>query len=118
MRKLIAGRLTYANVTATLALFLALGGGAWAVGKSLVSSSGALFGCVRARGGVLRIVKEGARCHRGQVSVALATPTYVALHSRPGPRGRRGRRGATGARGPAGPAGTQGPQGLQGPGAY
>jgi hypothetical protein len=118
MRKLIARRLTYANVISTLALFLALGGGAWAVGKTLVASSGAVFGCVRARGGVLRVVKENAHCRRGQVSIALATPTYVALHARPGARGRTGRRGRTGARGPAGPAGPQGLQGPAGPGGY
>ena len=69
MRKLIARRLTYANVISTLALFLALGGGAWAVGKTLVASSGAVFGCVRARGGVLRVVKENAHCRRGQVLI-------------------------------------------------
>src|SRR5438270_5767250 len=67
MAKALQGRLTYANVMATLALFVALGGGAYAASGGLVSSSGYVQECVRSRGGVPRVVHAHARCSRGTI---------------------------------------------------
>ena len=55
MRKL--GRsLSYANVMATVAVFLALGGGAFAATKGLTTKGGAIHGCVSARTHVLTVL--------------------------------------------------------------
>ena len=45
----IRGRLTYANVMATLALFIALGGGAYALSRNEVKSRNIATGAVKAR---------------------------------------------------------------------
>jgi len=55
-------RLTYSNVIATAALFIALGGSAYALGPSFVGAGGAIQGCVAKSGGVLKIVRSGKRC--------------------------------------------------------
>jgi hypothetical protein len=77
--------LSYANVTATLALFLALGGGG---AVALAASHGA-----------------GSREHRA---------ASMARHPNRGPRGRRGLRGRRGPQGPKGDKGDQGPTGPAG----
>jgi hypothetical protein len=89
--------LTYANVTATLALFVALGGSSYAalnVGSEDVRD-GSLTG---------RDVRNG--------SLAAADLGESATAARR--RGRRGARGRRGPRGPAGPAGVAGPPGPSG----
>jgi hypothetical protein len=65
----LRSRLTYANVMATIAVFLALGGGAYAA-KSLVGSDGQINGCVGKRTGVARVVKPGKRCRHGETRLA------------------------------------------------
>jgi hypothetical protein len=85
-------RPTYANVTATLALFVALGGGAYAATNVFVSRTGAVRFCV-ARNGVASIVKAGRKCRRSQKTLIL------------------NQRGPTGSSGPAGPRGRTGPAG-------
>lgn len=85
-------RLTYANVIATLALFLALGGGAYAATQLPKNSVGS------------KQIKPG--------SIRLAD---LADRTRQGLQGEVGPRGATGDRGPQGPRGPQGIQGPQGP---
>jgi hypothetical protein len=103
MRGATGRRLSYANVTATLALFIALGGGAYAAaGSPFVGSSGAISGCVKTKGGPLTIVKAGRKCPKGTVSLVLNT------------KGATGPQGATGATGAAGATGT-GTKGEQGP---
>ena len=99
MRRWAMERLSYANVTATLALFLALGGTSYAltlprnsvgskqirakaVGASEIHSGAVRSGAVRNRSLQLRDLSLGARTSL---------------------------RGATGAQGPAGPAGPAGP---------
>lgn len=77
MRKL--SRLSPATVIATIALFIAAGGGAWAAGGIRSSSHPSLH--------------KASRSSRGPR----------------GPRGRRGRRGPRGAKGPAGAQGPVGP---------
>jgi hypothetical protein len=111
MARALRDRLTYANVMATLALFVALGGGAYAASGGLVSASGYVQECVRSRGGVPRVVRAHARCGHGTIPLFLATPGAAPL------RGPRGPKGSAGPRGHTGPTGLQGPAGPQGPAA-
>lgn len=104
----IRSRVTYANVATTLALFLALGGSAWAAGSSLIGSGGRLHGCVPKHGGPLSLVAAGKRCTRGQQAITF---------DRTGPTGPRGLDGTTGAMGATGATGPQAIQGIAGPGA-
>jgi hypothetical protein len=88
-------RPTYANVTATLALFLALGGGAYAASGGFVSSSGTVRFCI-GRGGGVSVARAGRHCRRGTTTVTM---------------NQKGRTGLTGSRGAAGAKGAQGPVG-------
>ncbi len=56
------GSMSYANVMATAALFLALGGGAFAATGGLKSKPGVIHGCVSKRTHVLRVLKAGRKC--------------------------------------------------------
>ena len=104
MRKL--GRsLSYANVMATIAVFLALGGGAFAATTGFTSKGGTIHGCVSTRSHVLTVLKAGKRCGRGHVALAFNAK---------GIPGARGPVGATGPTGPAGPAGPKGATGAKG----
>jgi hypothetical protein len=85
-------RTSYANVTATLALFLALGGGAYAASGGFVSSSGTVRFCI-GRGGGVSVARAGRHCRRGTTTVTM---------------NQKGRTGLTGSRGPAGAKGAQG----------
>ena len=70
MRKL--GRsFSYANVMATVAVFLALGGGAFAATTGFTSKGGTIHGCVSTRSHVLTVLKPGKRCGRGHVALAF-----------------------------------------------
>lgn len=97
-------RLTYANVTATAALFFALAGGAYAVQSS---GTATIHGCVAVRTGLLRVVSAGSRCHVGEHALAFGQQ---------GPAGSKGSPGPVGATGAAGPAGPPGPAGAAGSG--
>lgn len=109
--------LTYANVTATLALFIALGGGAYAAGAgSLIGGKGQVRACVRPGGGTLRVVTQGSRCGRGTVVVNLQGAGSGAAAGPPGPPGPQGAAGAAGARGAVGPTGPAGPTAGNGDG--
>jgi hypothetical protein len=104
MRKL--GRsLSYANVMATVAVFLALGGGAFAATTGLTAKNGTIHGCVSQHSHVLTVLKAGTRCARGHVALAFNAK---------GVPGARGPAGATGSAGPAGPAGPRGAKGDTG----
>lgn len=91
-------RLTYANVTATLALFIALGGSSFAE---------------PARQSALKLV-TGKQIKNGSVAeVDLSGAVKAKLNKAgtpgaPGAKGDAGPKGETGAEGPAGPAGTAG----------
>jgi hypothetical protein len=102
MRKL-SGSLSYANVMATVAVFLALGGGAFAATTGLTAKGGTIHGCVAKRSHVLTVLKAGQRCAPGHVALAFNA------------KGVRGARGPAGTTGPAGPAGPTGPAGARGP---
>ena len=95
--------LSYANVMSTIAVFLALGGGAWAVNGPPASTAAAattIDACVKKAGkrkGQLRIVSASQACRQDEKRLTWAA----------GP-------GAAGPQGPAGPAGPKGDQGIQG----
>src|ERR1700724_3495142 len=87
--------LTYGNVVATLALVLAMSGGALAATHYLISSTNQI------NPKVLKKLRAGSG-PRG-------------LSGRTGPQGPSGLPGGAGSPGPVGPRGGEGPQGPQGP---
>jgi hypothetical protein len=87
--------LTYANVVATLALFIALGGGAFAAGVIPVNSVGS------------KQLKKSAVTSPKVKDGSLAPADFA-------PAAREALTGAPGAQGDPGPQGIPGPQGLQG----
>jgi hypothetical protein len=117
----ISRRCTYANVVASMALFFALTGGAYAVvGNPFVSNDGAITTCVQPVTDVLKAEPVGARCPRGYATITL---NQMGQRGERGPRGATGPRGdngapglpgATGDTGPPGPQGLPGPQGATG----
>jgi hypothetical protein len=64
-------RLTYANVAATLALVLAMGGGAYAAVGSIPGPGGVIHGCYQKQGGNLRLVRAGKRCSDNENPIAF-----------------------------------------------
>ena len=101
MAKRITSRLTYANVIATLALFLALGGTSYAVTVLPKNSVGTQQLKKNAVTGVK--VKDGS----------LSSADFVAGTLLKGDTGATGAAGATGATGPQGETGVAGPAGAQ-----
>lgn len=99
MPKRLLSKLNYANVMATAAMFVALGGGAYAV-TGTPDKAGVLRGCVSKRTGALRIVDSGASCHKAKGQGKRRDPGETAI--------------SWSQRGPTGVAGAQGLQGLQG----
>ena len=106
MPRALQGRLTYANVVATIALFIALGGGAYATTRLPAGSVGT------------RELRNGS-----VTKAKLARSTLKALAGKRGPAGTRGATGAVGAQGvtgaigaagATGAAGTRGDQGVPG----
>ncbi len=113
-------RLSYANAMSTIAVFLALGGGAYAAVSSIPGPDGVIHGCYAKRNGALRLVAATRKCSRKELPIAFEEI------GPPGPRGSRGPTGTKGAKGITGPAGAMGatgaagpsgPKGEQGPGA-
>jgi hypothetical protein len=105
----IRDRLSYSNLASSAALFLALGGGAYAATSgALVSSSGVVKGCVPKHGGPLQVVRSGKRCPKGLVSLVFNTK------GQPGAQGSTGPKGSSGSPGSPGSPGGTGPQGIQG----
>ena len=91
-------RLTYANVTATLALVFAMSGGAIAATGGFTAASRSIKACVGSNG-VLKVL-TGKKCKRGQKAVSW---------NQQGATGARGATGATGSSGTAGLNGNPGP---------
>jgi hypothetical protein len=87
------------HVIAFVALFVALGGGAYAA--SGLVSGGTITGCAKSHGGPLTIVRAGHKCPRHQVALTFDE---------------RGPAGKTGGAGPPGPRGATGPTGTEGTG--
>jgi hypothetical protein len=92
------------NMVAWLALFVALGGGAFAATGGFVGSNGTITVCV-GKGGALTAVKSGRKCPKRQTTLLLNQL------GRPGAKGVNGSNGAQGPRGAQGPGGAQGPTG-------
>jgi len=90
--------LTYANVMATIAVFLALGGGAYAAVKLPAKSVGT------------RELKSGA-----VTKSKISAQALRALAGKPGARGAAGATGVAGPTGATGPTGPAGPTGAIGP---
>ncbi|HUO72484.1 MAG TPA: hypothetical protein VMU39_17075 [Solirubrobacteraceae bacterium] len=125
-------RLSYANITSTLTVFIALAGTAWAATSLPAGSVGAAqirTGAVTS--GKVRDHTLTARAFRDRT--ALVGPTGAAgpvgppgtagpagprgaagADGKPGPTGPQGPRGPVGAGGSVGPAGAQGPDGAPG----
>jgi len=104
VRKSLRGSLTYANALATAAIFVALGGGAYAVTAS-PSANTVVFACAKKKAGALRTVSKAKRCKRGERKISWNVG---------GARGPGGSKGDPGAAGPAGPPGADGPGGAAG----
>jgi hypothetical protein len=103
-------RLSYANVVASLALFVAIGGSSYAA----ISVTGA-----QVRDGSLsgRDVHNGSLTGKDVRDGTLRRADFAANElpsGRPGPAGPQGPQGDPGATGPAGPAGAAGPRGESG----
>jgi hypothetical protein len=109
----IGPRLTYANVVSSIAVFIALGGGAYAAISSIPGPDGVIHGCYKKKGGNLRLVSSGKRCSRREKAIAFDQ------QGRQGLRGAsvRGSQGSRGLQGLQGVQGAKGEQGPQGPGA-
>jgi hypothetical protein len=100
--------LSYADAAATLAVFIALGGGAYAATGGFIGSDGTVRLCV----GTHRTVsaaKTGRRCPRHTSTVVI---------NQRGPTGAPGASGATGPQGPAGPLLSTLPSGQTETGVY
>jgi hypothetical protein len=96
----VAGRtIGYAEVMSTGALFLALGGGAWAVQSQTSATTTTIRACAAKRTGALRILPKKGRCTRAERAVSW---------SQRGPSGAAGAPGAPGAAGGTGAAGRDG----------
>jgi hypothetical protein len=98
----IVSSLSYANVMASVAVFVALGGGAVAATGGLRSKTEVIHGCVSRHTHVLTIVHAGRRCGSGAIALSFNA------------HGPRGATGATGPQGAAGHDGQIGPRGLPG----
>lgn len=96
----IGSRLTYANVVATGALFVALGGGAYAL-SGVPDRGGVFHGCVSNATAVMRVVKSASSCQKPKTvqrkgkRVRLPGEFAVAWNQ-------QGRQGAQGIQGQAG----------------
>jgi hypothetical protein len=117
--KWIGSRMTYANVMATVAVFLALGGGAYAL-TGVPDGSGVYHGCV-ASTGALRVVTKASSCvkaktvKRGSRRVRIPGESAIAWNQ----QGRQGVQVALGTQGGQGPPGpSTGPAGGDLTGSY
>jgi hypothetical protein len=95
--KRITKHLPYANVAATLAVVLAMSGGAIAATGGF-TNGGSLRACVNQEGG-LKLLKSGRKCKKGQSLIGW---------SQVGPKGPAGVQGPAGATGAAGTPGSPG----------
>jgi hypothetical protein len=111
----VRARLTFSNVTAALALFVALGGSSLAaIGGNHGSDRKVLHGCVDKRDGQLRIVSRPSGCGQSERAISFRKQGRRGPAGKPGKAGARGLAGAAGPKGDLGAAGPQGPAGPQG----
>lgn len=107
-------RLTYANVTVTLALVAATAGGAFA---AIPSGDGRIDGCYGRSNGQLRVVdrEAGESCRNSELPISWNARGPKGDPGPPGPTGPKGPPGAAGPPGPKGDPGAPGPAGSPGP---
>src|SRR2546421_11395661 len=111
MLKALGSRMTYANVMATVAVFLALGGGAYAL-SGIPDRGGVFHGCVGNKTGVLRVVKSAGSCQKARGRGRQRTLGESAISwNRQGPAGLQGLQGVQGVQGVQGQNGDTGPTG-------
>jgi hypothetical protein len=79
-------RLTYANAMATLAVFMGLGGGAYAA-VHVVSSDGVIHGCADKKTGHLRLVGADSKCKKGKHGEVPVDWNQKGAKGPEGPRG-------------------------------
>jgi hypothetical protein len=114
---------------ALLALFIALGGSAYAVAGRNSSSARRFYACVTQAFHTLNLTSASAACPRGQYKISwnrtgqrgargplgqTGSPGASGSNGASGPQGPKGATGATGAQGATGPLGPQGPKGDTG----
>lgn len=90
-----AGGFVRRHAIGLVALFVALGGTSYAL--SSTGANGVVSACVKNKGGAVRLVKKGGKCHKGEHHASW------------------NKQGVTGPDGPRGGVGPQGAQGIQGP---
>lgn len=114
---MLRDHLTFANVMSSVAVFLALGGGAYAVSgprsgpdaTTYAKSGKSIYACVGKRSGKFEQVSRKGRCGKRAKKVSWN------VKGRRGKRGRKGREGDVGRRGSRGPQGVRGARGPAGP---
>jgi hypothetical protein len=104
MRDRLKAILTYSNVMATIAVFIALGAGAYAA-TTFVTPQGVIRGCVT-KGGQITLLKSGGKCPKGRQPISW---------NQQGIPGQSGSNGLGGAPGAPGASGAKGSQGARGP---
>src|SRR4051794_27323027 len=110
--RVLRSRLTYANLTATLALFIALGGGAYAavkLPKNSVTTAQVRNGSLLSRDFKKGQLPKGARGDKGETGASGAQGPQ-------GPAGKDGVNGRDGTNGRNGTNGQNGTDGAPGPG--
>jgi hypothetical protein len=113
MLRVVRSHLTYANMMATGAMFVALGGGAYALNGR--PDSGVFHGCVSNRTGALRVVKGANSCAKAHGRGRRRDPGETAISwSQQGPSGQPGLQGTPGQPGLQGTPGTKGDPGTPG----
>lgn len=108
-------RSAYANVIATVALGLALGGGTYAAAAGVVAKPSPTVRLCVARSGQVTVPRTGAACHRSVRSVLVNQRGLVGQAGPVGVAGPTGAGGATGAKGDKGDKGDAGERGPVGP---
>jgi hypothetical protein len=104
-------RLTPGTVLAAVALFVALGGAAYAAGGNpFVGPGFVIHGCV-GKGGAFKVVKPTKSCPRHSTALRIS---QIGLPGAAGKTGAAGRSGAAGAAGRNGAVGATGPAGAAG----
>jgi hypothetical protein len=113
MLRVICSRLTYANTMATVAVFLGLVGGAYAL-SGVPDGTGVYHGCVDAKTGALRVVARASFCRtaktvkNGKRRVRIPGESAIAWNQQ-GQPGQPGQAGQPGLPGQPGSPGRPGP---------
>jgi Collagen triple helix repeat (20 copies) len=114
MLRVVRSQLTYANMMATGAMFVALGGGAYALNAG-PDNSGVFHGCVSNSTSALRVVKDANSCAKAHGHGRHRVPGETAISwSQQGPPGQQGLPGTPGQKGDPGTPGEKGEPGTPG----